>query len=139
MPETSNKKPLGIYVEHRFRKTNWLYLVMVWKKPYLDPNGRRMSRFCPLCQTLHFTKTYHLDLVEGRAIVSKDSLDDLRLAGLPNLDITGTTKNPPPLRVGKGATSRPEQNLENRKILTWKRYTPKPYIPKIGVLTDAQS
>ena len=45
MPEQATKKPLGIYVEHRFRKTNWLYLVMVWKKPYLDPNGKRMSRF----------------------------------------------------------------------------------------------
>ena len=134
------KKPLGIYIEHRFRKTNWLYLVMVWKKPYLDPNGKRMSRFCELCQTLHFTKTYHLDLVEGRAIVSKGSLDDLRLAGLPDLDITGTTDNPPPLKVGAGATSRPEQNLANRSILTFKRYKPKPYIPKlIGVLDAAKS
>jgi len=127
-------KPLGIYIEHRHRKTNWLYMVMVWKKPYLDPNGKRMTRFCELCQTPHFTKTYHLDLVEGRAIVSKGSLDDLRLAGLPNLDIVGTTKDPPPLRVGEGATSRPEQNLANRSILIFKRYTPKPYTPK-GVLS----
>ncbi len=136
MAETSTKKPLGIYIEHRFRKTNWLYLVPIWKKPYIGSDGIHESKFCPLCRTLHFTKTYHLDLVEGRAIVSKESLDDLRSAGLPNLDIRGTTDNPPPLRVGDG-TSRPEQNLENRKILTWKRYTPKPYIPKIGVLTDA--
>ena len=137
MAETSTKKPLGIYIEHRYRKTNWLYLVSIWKKPFIGPDGKPMSKFCPLCRTLHFTKTYHLDLVEGRAIVSKGSLDDLRSAGLPNLDIKGTTENPPPLRVGEGATSRPEQNLENRKILTFKRYKAKTYIPKIGVLTDA--
>ena len=138
MPETSPKKPLGIYIEHRFRKANWCYLVMVWKKPYLDPNGRRMSRFCPLCQTLHFTKTYHLDLVEGRAIVSKGALDDLRLAGLPDLDIKGTTDNPPPLKVGGNAASRPEQNLDNRSILVWRSYKPKSYTRK-GVSTDAVS
>ena len=131
-------KPLGIYIEHRYRKTNWLYLVPIWKKPYIGSDGIHESKFCPLCQTLHFTKTYHLDLVEGRAIVSKESLDDLRSAGLPNLDITGTTKDPPPLRVGDG-TSRPEQNLENRKILTFKQYKPKPYIPKIGVFANGKS
>ncbi len=133
MPEHTPKKPLGIYIEHRFRKATWLYMVMVWKKPYLDPNGRRMSRFCPLCQTLHFTKTYHLDLQDGRAIVSKGALDDLRLAGLPDLDIVGTTKHPPPLRIGRNATSRPAQNMDNRQILVWKSYKPK------GVLTDAFS
>ncbi len=42
---THSQEPLGIYIEHRFNKTNWLYLVPVWKKPYLDPNGKRMSRF----------------------------------------------------------------------------------------------
>ncbi len=141
MPETSNKKPLGIYVEHRFRKTNWLYLVMVWKKPFIDKTtGKPKSRFCPLCQTLHFTKTVHLDLVEGRAIVSKGVLDELRMAGLPDLDITGTTKTPPPLKTGgTHVGSRPAQNLTNRSILTWQRYKPKSYIPKIGVSTDAVS
>ncbi len=126
-------KPLGIYIEHRYQKTNWLYLVSIWKKPFIGPDGKPMSKFCPLCRTLHFTKTYHLDLVEGRAIVSKESLDDLRSAGLTILDITGPTKDPPPLRVGD-VSSRPEQNLENRKILTFKQYKPKPYTPK-GVLS----
>ncbi len=117
-------KPLGIYIEHRYRKTNWLYLVMVWKKPYLDPNGKPMNRFCELCQTLHFTKTYHLRLVEGRAIVSKGVLDDLWSAGLPDLDITGTTDNPPPLTVGDGRI-RQEQDQTNREIHVWKNYKPK--------------
>ena len=132
-------KPLGIYIEHRYRKTNWLYLVMVWKKPYLDPNGKRMTRFCELCQTLHFTKTYHLDLVEGRAIVSKGVLDDLKLAGMPGLDIVGTTTTPPPLKVGKPTVgSRPQQNLANRSILVYKKYKPKVYLPE-GVPVNASA
>lgn len=132
-------KPLGIYIEHRHRKTNWLYLVMVWKKPYLDPNGKPMNRFCELCQTLHFTKTYHLDLVEGRAIVSQGVLADLKLAGMPSLDITGTTDNPPPLKVGKPSVgSRPAQNLNNRSILVYKKYKPKVYLPK-GVPVNAST
>lgn len=121
----AEKKPLGVYVEHRYRKSNWLYLVSVWKKPFTRKNGETVSKFCPLCQTLHFTKTVHLDLVAGRAIVSEGVLEELRMAGLPDLDITGTTKNPPPLRVGGKATSRPEQNLANRKILVYKPYRPK--------------
>ncbi len=134
MSEQATKKPLGIYVEHRFRKTNWLYLVMVWKKPYIGSDGIHKSKFCPLCQTLHFTKTVHLDLVEGRAIVSTGVLEELKMAGMPDLDIVGTTKTPPPLKTGgEQVGSRPQQNLANRSILSWKRYKPKAYIPKIGV------
>ena len=131
-------KPLGIYIEHRYRKTNWLYLVSVWKKPFVGPNGEHISKFCPLCQTLHFTKTVHLDLVQGRAIVSTGVLEELRMAGLPSLDIVGTTKTPPPLKVGPRVTSRPEQNLTNRQILVWKPYTPKIYQPK-GVPVHAST
>ena len=131
-------KPLGIHIEHRFRKTDWLYLVMVWKKPFVGPDGKPMSKFCPLCQTLHFTKTVHLDLVEGRATVSTGVLEELKMAGLPDLDIVGTTKTPPPLKVGPRVTSRPEQNLTNRQILVWKPYTPKIYQPK-GVPVHAST
>ncbi len=118
------KKPLGIYVEHRHRKTNWLYVVPIFKIPYLGPDGHPKAQLCNLCRTAHACKTIHLDLVEGRAIVSQGVLDTLRLAGLPSLDITGTTKNPPPLAVATG-TSRPAQNSANRSILIWKRYKPK--------------
>ena len=120
----ASDKPVGIYIEHRFRKTDWLYLVSVWKKPFVGPDGP-MSRFCPLCRTLHFTKTVHLDLVEGRAVVSKGVLEELRMAGLPDLDIVGTTKTPPPLKVGGKAGTRVEQNQTNRKLTLWKRYKPK--------------
>ncbi len=130
-------KPLGIYIEHRHLKTNWLYTVPVWKKPYIGSDGIHESKFCPLCQTLHFTKTYHLRLVEGRAIVSKGVLDDLRLAGMPDLDITGTTDNPPPLTVGDGRT-RPEQDQTNRSLLVYKKYKPKVYLPK-GVPVNASA
>lgn len=118
-------KPLGIYIEHRYRKTNWLYLVSVWKKPFIGPDGKPMSKFCPLCQTLHFTKTVHLDLVQGRAIVSTGVLEELRMAGLPNLDIVGTTKTPPPLTIGGNRGARPAQNQTNRHIKVWKNYKPK--------------
>ena len=130
-------KPLGIYIEHRYRKTNWLYLVMVWKKPFIaQATGKPKSRFCPLCQTLHFTKTVHLDLVEGRAIVSKGVLEELKMAGLPDLDIVGTTKTPPPLKTGGTQVgSRPEQNLANRSILSWQRYKPKLNTPKVGAFS----
>ena len=133
-------KPLGIYIEHRYRKSNWLYLVMVWKKPFISKiDGKPMSRFCELCQVLHFTKTVHLDLVEGRAIVSIGVLEELRMAGLPDLDIVGTTKTPPPLKTGgTHVGSRPEQNLVNRGILVWKPYKPKRYIPK-GVPVNAST
>ncbi len=118
-------KPLGIYIEHRYRKFDWLYLVMVWKKPFIGPDGKPMSRFCELCQTLHFTKTVHLDLVQGRAIVSTGVLEELRMAGLPDLDIVGTTKIPPPLMVGSKRGARPAQNQTNRQIKVWKNYKPK--------------
>ena len=115
---------LGIYVEHQYRKTDWLYLVSVFKKPFIGPDGLPMSKFCPLCQTLHFTKTVHLDLVQGKAIVSKGVLEELRMAGLPDLDVVGTTETPPGLAVG-GKTGRPEQNQKHRKIRIWKGYKPK--------------
>lgn len=121
----ADKKPVGVYVEHRYRKSDWLYLVMVWKKPFVGKDGKHQSRFCELCQTLHFTKTYHLELHQGRAIVSQGVLADLRLAGLPNLDIVGTTKTPPPLAVGGKYGSRVEQNQTNRKIRIWEGYKPK--------------
>jgi hypothetical protein len=121
-------KPVGVYVEHRFRKSDWLYLVMVWKKPFVRSDGTKVSRFCPLCQTLHFTKTVHLDLVEGRAIVSSGVLEELKMAGLPDLDIVGTTAVPPGLKVGD-AGSRVEQNQTNRQIKVWKPYKPKKGVP----------
>lgn len=112
--QPADSKPVGIYVEHRYRKTDWLYLVFVWKKKFPKP------RFCPLCQTLHFTKTVHLDLVQGRAIVSKGVLEELCMAGLPDLDVVGTTSTPPPLAVGGSTGGRVEQNQTNRTIRIWK-------------------
>ncbi len=126
-------KPVGIYVEHRYRKTDWLYLVMVWKKPYVGSDGVHESRFCPLCQTLHFTKTYHLELHQGRAIVSTGVLEDLRLAGLPDLDVVGSTATPPPLMVAGNRGGRVEQNQTNRKLTIWEDHKPK------GVLADAST
>jgi len=119
---------LGIYIEHRHRKTNWLYVVPILKIPFLGPDGNPKARLCNLCRTAHACKTYHLDLVAGRAIVSQGVLDHLRLAGLPNLDITGTTKNPPPIEVA-GKRTRVEQNQDNQKILVWKPYKQKKGAP----------
>ncbi len=125
------KKPVGVYVEHRYRKTNWLYAVPILKIPRVGPGGLPNARICNLCQIAHPCKVIHLDLVEGRAIVSQGVLKTLRLANLPNLDIVGTTKTPPPLAVG-GDAGRVEQNQNNRKITQWKNYK-----PKKGVVADA--
>lgn len=124
------KKPLGIYIEHKHRKTNWLYAVPILKIPRIGSNGLPNTRICNLCKSAHSCKVIHLDLVEGRAIVSQGVLKTLRLANLPNLEITGTTDSPPPIKVG-GKASRVEQNQDNRKILIWKPYRPK------GVAADA--
>ncbi len=124
---------IGIYIEHRHRKTNWLYAVPIPKIPYRGPDGYPKARFCRLCRTAHAFKTIHLDLIDGRAIVSQEVVNALRSAGLPNLDIVGSTKDPPPIRVGGAArgASRVEQNQTNLKLTIWK-----PYKPKKGALVN---
>lgn len=70
-------------------------LVPVMSKPI-----RGLLRDCPVCHIIHPVKTIHLSLSPtGSAIVSAGVLEDLKAAGMPDLDIVGHTASPPPIYV----------------------------------------
>jgi hypothetical protein len=88
-----------------------LYLVPVLKKPIKRP------RKCPVCHTPHPCKTVHLHLVEGDAIVSSGVLAELKMAGMPDLDVVEVVARPPALEIGR--VSRQEQDQRNRKVVKY--------------------
>lgn len=101
----------GIRLRHRYHR-NTLYLVPVLKKP--TPKART----CNLCKVTHPCKTVHLHLNEGNVTVSEGVLADLKLAGLPDLDILGEVKQPPTLRTD---ILRAAQDAVHRKVTVWQR------------------
>lgn len=104
----------GIRIAHRTLKA-CVALVPLVHKPF---TGQSLD-LCPTCQIIHPVKTVHLWLDDaGQCLVSQGVLDDLRLAGMPNLEIMGHTNNPPPLRLGNGAT-REQLDQANRLITVW--------------------
>jgi hypothetical protein len=77
---------------------------------------RKEPFHCPTCNMVHVVKTYHLWLDDtGAAIVSKEVLEGLKKAGMPELDIVEEVKNPPPLAFGLGY-SRDKVDNNNRRI-----------------------
>lgn len=87
-----------------------VHLVPIPTKPFA---GQSLDQ-CPTCGVVHPVKTVHLWLDDaGTCIVSQGVLDDLQLAGMPDLDILGEVANPPALTLNGG---RAGQDQANRKI-----------------------
>ena len=125
----------GIRIKHT-TLTSTCYLVPVMGKPYVR-YGRPVPMLCPLCQVLHPVKTVHLWLEpDGTVIVSPGVLDELRLAGMPDLEVVNEVQAPPPLRLGNPVSVpkftayqeaavkarrgwRQQQDKQNRRINLW--------------------
>ncbi len=92
---------------------NGLALIPLMHKPLFWDS---LKKTCPLCLVTHPVKTVHLWLDDtGQCLVSTGVLEDLEKAGMPDLAIVGSVKNPPPIQVGR--KSRSQVDAENRTIL----------------------
>lgn len=101
---------------HHQSKRSCIATVPIFTKPI---NGLR--RPCPTCNIIHRVKTVHLWLDDqGDCLVSIGVLNDLKAAGMPNLEIVASISDPPMLRIG---TDRFEQDHANRRIRFWKEPT----------------
>jgi hypothetical protein len=70
---------------------------------------------CPSCHLVHPVKTVHLWLDDtGACIVSQGVLEDLRKAGMPELETFEEVKNPPPLAIG---VQREKQDQQARQLI----------------------
>lgn len=88
-----------------------MHVVPVLAKPYSDGGFT-----CPTCNIHHPVKSVHLMLDDrGECLVSEGVLGELQLAGMPDLTVVGHVDNPPPLKIGKGAT-RAGIDHDNRAI-----------------------
>ena len=104
----------GIRIAHR-TKRSCVALVPLMHKPFTADS----IDTCPTCLIVHPVKTVHLWLDDqGTCLVSQGVLDDLRKAGMPNLQVLHEVKKPPPLRLGNGAT-REQLDQSNRLITVW--------------------
>jgi len=81
---------------------------------------------CPGCklsrgvEDIHLVKTVHLWLDDtGACIVSEGVLEDLRSAGMPELDTLEEIVNPPPLQIGM---QREQQDFNGRAFNIGGRY-----------------
>lgn len=110
----------GVRVRHTGGLANVCHVVPVIAKPYA--NG---PLDCPTCHTLHPVKSVHLWLEpDGSVIVSEGVLADLRLAGMPSLEVVNEVAAPPPLRFGRtgpkvtgGDNARQVMDNQNRSII----------------------
>lgn len=67
----------------------------------------------------HLCKTIHLSLSpNGSAIVSEGVFADLKLAGMPDLDVVGEVKQPPKIVVG-GRETRAQQDHKAYAQRVW--------------------
>ena len=95
------RKLAGVVIQHRSIRSSALVLVPIISQPI--PNARP----CPVCKIPHLCKTVHLSLSPtGSAIVSEGVLALLHTAGMPELDVVGSTQTPPPVYVGRNAKPR---------------------------------
>lgn len=103
----------GVLIRHATARST-CHVVPVLAKPYTDGGF-----VCPTCHVLHPVKAVHLWLNDvGECLVSEGVLGELRLAGMPDLQVVGGMKDPPPLRIMAGVT-REELDNENRRVRLW--------------------
>lgn len=104
----------GVRVRHR-TLASCVALVPVISKPLTA----LPTDICPTCQIVHPCKTVHLWLDgDGACTVSTGVLEELRLGGMPDLEIVSEVKAPPTLRIGQGALARPAQDQKARSLVT---------------------
>lgn len=107
---------VGVVIQHRTIRSSALVLVPVISQPMGNP------RPCPVCKISHLCKTVHLSLSPtGSAIVSEGVLKLLRTAGMPELDVVGSTQTPPTVQVGRDAKPRAEQDHKSYAHRLWGR------------------
>lgn len=100
----------GVRVRHETLRS-CVALVPVLAKPF---KGQSLDR-CPTCFVVHPCKTVHLWLDDaGTCIVSRGVLEELRMAGMPQLQTLEEIKNPPPLALG---VRREKQDQEARYLI----------------------
>lgn len=86
----------GTRIRHTGGLANVCYTVPVVAKPYTTG-----PIDCPTCGVLHPLKTVHLWLEpDGTCIVADGVLNELRMAGMPQLETVNRVENPPPLQLG---------------------------------------
>jgi hypothetical protein len=109
----------SIRIRHRYARSG-IALVPIPHKPLYGDSVKS----CPTCRVIHTNsfgrpvKTVHLYLDDtGACLVSRGVFEDLKKAGLPNLDVIADIVNPPPITLG---TDRFEVDQNNAKIRFWK-------------------
>lgn len=108
----------GVVVQHRVHRSSVLVLVPILSKPI-----RGLLRDCPVCHIIHPVKTIHLSLSPtGSAVVSSGVLEDLKAAGMPDLDVVGHTPTPPALIIGHKATPRAVQDHKAYAQRHWRAH-----------------
>lgn len=101
----------GIRIRHFTKRFPEIALIPILSKPFV---GASLD-ICPTCQVIHPCKTVHLWLDDtGACLVSKGVLEDLRAAGMPELEIVGGTDSPPELDIG---VPRQKQDQEARALI----------------------
>ena len=94
---------------------NGLALIPIVSLPF---QWDSLKKTCNLCQVTHLVKTVHLWLDDtGQCLVSRGVFERLKKAGLPDLQVVGLTKTPPPIEFGR--KPRAQVDAENRKIVVF--------------------
>lgn len=97
----------GILIQHATARST-MHGVVVMAKPYTTG-----PIDCPTCHVLHPVKVVHLWLNDtGHCLVSPGVLEELRMAGMPDLTVVGHSATPPPLRL---YVDRAAQDFEHRR------------------------
>jgi len=99
------------------------HTVPILSKPIrsFDRFGKLLERKCPTCGVHHPCKTVHLWLDDtGACLVSSGVLDDLRLAGMPNLDTVGASNVAPSIEINKPRAIVDRNNRAIRPLVSMK-------------------
>ena len=117
----SNRR--GHYIVHATSRSQ-LHLTPILSIPMVDvPNSP--TSICPTCQVWHPVKTLHIYVDDvGKATVSAGVLKLLKKAGMDGFVEQGSTKKPPPLKIGQGAT-RQKIDYSNRAQVIYTKGKPK--------------
>lgn len=101
----------GIRIRYMKPNSGLVTIPLLHKPFYWDS----LKKTCNLCQVSHPVKTVHLWLNDqDECLVSTGVLEQLKVAGMPDLVITGSVEKPPPLHIGR--QPRQVEDANNRRI-----------------------